>query len=144
MWVRSLGREDPMEEGMVIHSSILAWRIPWTEVQSTGLQRAGHDWGDSMHICTGSKLTVWYSLNCPFNISWCTSSSAEVMQCATQQQMQWEANTRQRCMWVVGSHIFNESGLKQGLGTILGSWYCSLKRVDGGKGVVVFYAWKTA
>ena len=29
--VRSLGREDPLEEGMAIHSSILAWRIPWTE-----------------------------------------------------------------------------------------------------------------
>ena len=30
-WVRSLGREDPLEEGMATHSSILAWRIPWTE-----------------------------------------------------------------------------------------------------------------
>ena len=30
-WVRSLGREDPLGEGMAIHSSILAWRIPWTE-----------------------------------------------------------------------------------------------------------------
>ena len=31
MWVRSLGQEDPLEEGMATHSSILAWRIPWTE-----------------------------------------------------------------------------------------------------------------
>ena len=30
-WVRSLGQEDPLEEGMAIHSSILAWTIPWTE-----------------------------------------------------------------------------------------------------------------
>ena len=30
-WVRSLGREDPLEKGMETHSSILAWRIPWTE-----------------------------------------------------------------------------------------------------------------
>ena len=30
-WVRSLGREDPLEEGMATHSNILAWRIPWTE-----------------------------------------------------------------------------------------------------------------
>ena len=36
-WVRSLGREDPLEKGMAIHSSILAWRIPWTE-QPGGLQ----------------------------------------------------------------------------------------------------------
>ena len=47
MWVRSLGREDPLEEEMATHSSILAWRIPWTEepggLQSTELQRVGHD-----------------------------------------------------------------------------------------------------
>ena len=46
-WVRSLGREDPLEKEMATHSSILAWRIPWTEepggLQSTGSQRVGHD-----------------------------------------------------------------------------------------------------
>ena len=46
-WVRSLGQEDAMEEGMATHSSILAWKIPWTEetgrLQSMGLQRVGHD-----------------------------------------------------------------------------------------------------
>ena len=50
MWVRSLGREDPLEEEMGTHSSILAWRIPWTEepggLQSMGSQRAGRDWSD--------------------------------------------------------------------------------------------------
>ena len=47
MWVQSLGREDPLEEEMATHSSILAWRIPWTEepggLQSMGSQRVGHD-----------------------------------------------------------------------------------------------------
>ena len=42
-WVRSLGREDPLDKGMATHSSILAWRIPWTEepggLQSLGSQR---------------------------------------------------------------------------------------------------------
>ena len=45
MWetqVRSLGREDPLEKGKATHSSILAWRIPWT-MQSMGLQRIGHN-----------------------------------------------------------------------------------------------------
>ena len=46
-WVRSLGWEDPMEEEMATHSSILAWKIPWTEepggLQSMGSQRVGHD-----------------------------------------------------------------------------------------------------
>ena len=37
MWVQSLGREDPLEEGMATHSSILVWRIPWTE-EPGGLQ----------------------------------------------------------------------------------------------------------
>ena len=42
-WVRSLAREDPLEEGMATHSSVLAWKNPWTEepsgLQSMGLQR---------------------------------------------------------------------------------------------------------
>ena len=41
-WVPSLGREDTLEKGKATHSSILAWRIPWT-VQSMGSQRVGHD-----------------------------------------------------------------------------------------------------
>ena len=45
--VRFLGQEDPLEKGMATHSSILAWKIPWTEepgrLQSMGLQRVGHD-----------------------------------------------------------------------------------------------------
>ena len=46
-WVQSLGWEDRLEEGVAAHSSILAWRIPWTEepggAQSMVLQRVGHD-----------------------------------------------------------------------------------------------------
>ena len=46
-WVQSLGREDPLEEGMAIQSSILAWKILWTEepggLQSMELQRVIHD-----------------------------------------------------------------------------------------------------
>ena len=46
--VRSLGQEDPLEKEMTTHSSILAWRIPWTEesgeLQSSGLQSLEHDW----------------------------------------------------------------------------------------------------
>ena len=38
--VQSLGQEDPLEEGMATHSSILAWRIPWTE-EPSGLQSMG-------------------------------------------------------------------------------------------------------
>ena len=46
-WVQSLGWEDPLEKKMAIYSSTIAWKIPWTEepgrLQSTGLQRVGHN-----------------------------------------------------------------------------------------------------
>ena len=42
-WVQPLGWEDPLEKGTPTHSSILAWRIPWT-IQSMESQRVGHDW----------------------------------------------------------------------------------------------------
>ena len=42
IWVQPLGWEDPLEKGKTTHSSILAWRIPWT-VQSMGSQRVGHN-----------------------------------------------------------------------------------------------------
>ena len=46
MWVKSLSREDPLEEGMAAHSSILAWRILWAEepgrLQSIGSKRVGY------------------------------------------------------------------------------------------------------
>ena len=44
--IQSLGQEDPLEKGMANHSSMLAWKIPWTEnprLQFAGLQRTGHD-----------------------------------------------------------------------------------------------------
>ena len=52
VWFWSLGQEDPLEKGMATHSSILAWRIPWTEepggLQSSGSQRVRHDWVTSL------------------------------------------------------------------------------------------------
>ena len=55
--VRSLGQEDSLEEGMATHSSILAWRSPWTEkpgrLQAMGLQRVRHNWSDL--ACRHSK-----------------------------------------------------------------------------------------
>ena len=53
-WIRSLGQEDPLEEEMTTHSSILAWRIPWTggpgRLLSVGLQRVGHNWVTDTYI----------------------------------------------------------------------------------------------
>ena len=60
-WVRSLGREEPLEAGMTTHSSILAWRIPWTEetggLQSTGSQSGTREWLTlSLSRLEGEKL----------------------------------------------------------------------------------------
>ena len=53
MRVRSLGQEDPREEGKTTHSGILAWRVPWTEepggLWSMGSQRVKHDWSNLVH-----------------------------------------------------------------------------------------------
>ena len=59
----SLGLEDLLELEMATHSSILAWKIPWTEepggLQSMGSQRVGHDWEHGTHI--QPIYRIWYS-----------------------------------------------------------------------------------
>ena len=77
-WVRSMDGKDPLEKGIAIQSSILAWRIPWPEepggLQSMGSQRVGHDWAtdtftftdEDTHFPNRSLLKAvlpWTSLN---------------------------------------------------------------------------------
>ena len=66
-WVQSLGWKDPLEKEMEIHSSILAWKIPWTEepggLQSMGSQRVRHNWSEALSI-------IWSSLGLPLWLSW--------------------------------------------------------------------------
>ena len=62
--VWSLGQEDPLEEGMATHSTILAWRIPWTKEpagpQSMGSQRVRHNWSNltCTHACPSNKVCI--------------------------------------------------------------------------------------
>ena len=75
-WVQSLGWDGPLEKGMATHSSILAWRIPWTEepggLQSLGSQRVGHGWA-----------TNTFTLNPPpplaIPVPFCVHSSVETV-----------------------------------------------------------------
>ena len=71
MWDWSLGQEDPVGEGVVTHSSILAWRIPWTEepggLQFMGLQRVGHDWSDLAHKHCSSIFNFWRKCHTVFH-----------------------------------------------------------------------------
>ena len=80
-WIWSWGQEDALEKGMDTHSSILAWRIPWTEetgrLQSMGLLRVGHTWatnntqrivhrkeGQNMKLFCWCKVRVGYTKGC--------------------------------------------------------------------------------
>ena len=74
MWetrVQSLGWEDLLEKEMATHTSILAWKIPWTEepgrLQSIGLQRVGRDWGTSLSLSPvlERKVKVKLAQLCP-------------------------------------------------------------------------------
>ena len=76
IWVQSLGQEDPLENGMVIHVSILAWRIPQIEepggLQSMGSKRVGQDWATktfTFHakvytICTYIYISIYNQIHC--------------------------------------------------------------------------------
>ena len=61
-WVRSLGWEDALERGTATHSSILAWRITWTEkpsrLQSMRSQRVGHDQATFTSLCLKKSLKI--------------------------------------------------------------------------------------
>ena len=62
--VQSLGQEDPLEKEMATYSSILVWRIPWTEqpgeLQAMGLQRVGHDSATSLSLSFHNQKAVNY------------------------------------------------------------------------------------
>ena len=87
-WVRSLGREDPMEKEMTTYSSILAWKIPWMEelgrLQSMGLQRVRHDWTASLSLYTFTEVLrrLWkhYFLQHSSNIR-CKTKKCIAMSC---------------------------------------------------------------
>ena len=63
-WVQSLGQKDPLEKELATHSSILAWRIPWTGepggIESTGWKRVGHDWETNTKHNIKLDKSEWY------------------------------------------------------------------------------------
>ena len=80
-WVQSLSWEDPLEEGIAIHSSVPAWRIPWTEepggLQPMELQRVGHDWetdnstGVTWTLIWNIYLNIYLSIYLKLLRKWC-------------------------------------------------------------------------
>ena len=82
--VPSLGREDPLEEEMATHPSILAWRIPWKEepsgLQSMGSQRVRHDWAASLSLSIGWRSPDSVYMHCAYV---CRSSASTDLQTCT-------------------------------------------------------------
>ena len=82
-WVQSLGWEDPMEEDMATHSSILAWRIPWTEgwamVQRVAKSQTRLKWPSIAHMQGISKVFQYMKINwyIPLQINRCRQSMSQ-------------------------------------------------------------------
>ena len=118
-WVRSLGWEDPLEEGMATHSSILAWRIPWTE-EPGGLQSKG--WQSRIRLSnlaqhSQDRLLVRYSRS---------EQSKELMSYGVELGHGWVCG-----VWSVEGLFFAGPAL---IGWLLGRW-----RGAGGMPVITAY-----
>ena len=94
--VRCLGWEDPLEKGKATHSSILAWRIPWT-VWPTGSQSVGHDWATFTHPCTWHHTLL--SLYREGASVWC-------IECRTRGTLPW-ARRRKEIIRTFRVHLFH-------------------------------------
>ena len=86
-WVRSLGGENPLEKGMATHSSILAWRIPWTEEPHGCGWGSDSPWGDQQWDRT-EQLTL--SLSCQLYLSKTRNEKKRERECTDDQYKQWK------------------------------------------------------
>ena len=116
--VWSLGREDPLEEGMATHSSILAWRIPWTEEPGRLWpisQRVGYNWSNL--ACTHTHVLKHPELPLPGHIVSCTSHAFKVRPSYSFWQIKgkWSANLRTPiCIYhIPNTHLFSDSSEHQ-------------------------------
>ena len=93
--IRSLGLKDPLEEEMATPSSVLAWKIPWTEepggLQSTGSQRDRHDWSDCVHT---HKDRAWWML---------LEASVQDPVCVEQHCFMWDSAKARLPVWQLGT-----------------------------------------
>ena len=148
--VRSLGQKDPLEEDMATHSSILAWRIPWTEelggLQLIGSQRVRHDWSN-LSLCESDHVQTQL-LKTLFRTYWIRSKSLGVVGKSFQESLSNLMNTfRRGQFWhsqnghpnfllanlseilftgsVLSFHIFREGGLFTAKRAILLWWLSS-------------------
>ena len=105
MQIWSLSQEDPLEEEMASHPSILAWRIPWTEepgrLHFIGLHRVGHDWRDLAHTVCAKPSEKCYILN-PHGCLWrWTPSSSLFYQGRNRGSERWSDPMIQNGVWTL-------------------------------------------
>ena len=104
--VQSLGQEDPMEKGMATHSSILAWKIPWTEetggIESTGSQRGGHDRAQELSFANWQRYYFPIPILTTDSVSWCcwfaSEDSSPHLRAANVNWLQIGKGVRQGCI----------------------------------------------
>ena len=110
----SLGWEDTLEEGMSIHSSILAWRIPWTEesggLQSIGSHRVGHDKSDLVHS-THRYICIYFPCGTVVKNMSSISGSGRSPGVGNGNPLQYSCleNSRDRRAWQATVHMVAES-----------------------------------
>ena len=117
-WVRSLGQEDPLEKGMATHSSILAWRIPWTEepswLQSMELQRVEHSWATNIHLQAPLDPYVPASLgSVSLVFSLCTTGRQVGLEKTLSRSVHYCWQAFAASSWTVSSLILDCAGIRE-------------------------------
>ena len=111
--VRSLAWEDPLEKEMATHSSIPAWRIPWTEepcrLQSMGSQRVGHDWVASLHFTLRREIN-WFKAR---KIKLMQSKAKKKKKSTTENWFPEKTNKKTNC-WLNGHEFEQTPGDSEG------------------------------
>ena len=98
-----LGSENPLEKGAATHSSILAWRIPWTEEHATGSQRVRHSWVPFTWSVLETSLGFLYiktSLSLLLGFPGGASGKEPACQCRLRDALTWGVKRRQLDRWV--------------------------------------------
>ena len=118
IWVQSLGWEDPLEKGMATDSSILAWRVPWTE-EPGGLlfmwsQRVGHDWVTNRH----THPETWVRFSCPCFGQKAADWESRLSECRVQGHLGLPSSS-QVAWWLKTKQNKKPAGLIPGLGKSL-------------------------
>ena len=143
-WVQSLCQDDPLEEELATHSSILAWRIPWTEepgrLQSMGSQRVRHDWATFTFGCSqGTRVTTFSSVTTGHTQNPLKKELLKVRSAST-----WSAGALRHGIDGATIHCWRVPSAYCGSGTILNTlhYWCISKQPCKYYHYPLFYRWE--